>query len=54
MSFPYTFFCSVDTVFKGNKLSTLSITNILAKHVPNSLEIIAIRSTKSIFFSGKM
>ena len=35
--------------FKGNKLSNLPITNIFAKDVPNSLEIIANRSSSKTF-----
>ena len=42
-------FCYVDIIFKGNKLNNLSITNIFAIDVPNSLEIIANRSSSKTF-----
>ena len=48
--FLYIFFCYVDTIIKGNILINLSITDTFAKDVPNSLEIIANRSSSKTFF----
>ena len=55
IGFLYIFFCYVDTIIKGNILINLSITDTFAKDVPNSLEIIANRSSsKTFFFSRKI